>query len=211
MLKRSIFNIVLLIFFFTLFFISLAYLEIKLRNNDKNKEVYHNNFYHKYNLNNDHKINNNDYDYRYLNYPPGRLIQYLFNNRNEFKWKTYFYPENYTIVWYIESSPENLDVLISHIKQMKSFLESGRVPRPFDPLFKFEAIMSKYVETKIDRLTDTKVKIIKKAENKCAYYSIELHAKVVQNFFKVGRLEAMKVHELPDYIIKECKEYLEQN
>ena len=37
---------------------------------------------------------------------------------------------------------------------------------------------------------------------------IKLHAQVVKGFFDTGRLEAQKIHEVPEEALQVCKPYL---
>ncbi|AEM39074.1 hypothetical protein Pyrfu_1212 [Pyrolobus fumarii 1A] len=142
--------------------------------------------------------------------PPGHNIMWLFNNHDVFRYKLLEFPENKTLVWIITApSHDALEVLVSHIEQMECIVEHGGQPRPHDPLFRVDAaITSKYVDTKIVWLNDTAVKIIKVAKNDCAFEVIKLHAQVVKGFFETGRLEAMKIHEVPPEALQLCAPYL---
>ena len=123
------------------------------------------------------------------------------------------YPENKTIVWIIRGpNKEALETLVTHIEQMECVIEHGGNPRPFDPLFKVDAeISSKYVHTKIEWINDTAIKVIKTADNDCAWLVIKLHAEVVKGFFTTGRIEAQKIHEVPPDALEVCKPYLESS
>ncbi|NOZ89520.1 MAG: hypothetical protein GXO15_06315, partial [Crenarchaeota archaeon] len=55
----------------------------------------------------------------------------------------------------------------------------------------------------------TTIKIVKTADNDCAFEVIKLHAQVVRGFFDTGRLEAQKIHEVPAEVADLCKPYLE--
>ena len=145
------------------------------------------------------------------NQPIGMNIRWLFGNHDMFRYQLMEFPENRTIVWII-TAPDKaaLETLVSHVMQMECVVENGGAPRPFDPLFQVDAaISSKYVHVDIQWLNDTAVKIVKVADNDCAYEVIKLHAQVVKGFFDTGRLEAQKTHEVPPEALEICKPYLE--
>ncbi|NOZ88490.1 MAG: hypothetical protein GXO15_01030, partial [Crenarchaeota archaeon] len=54
----------------------------------------------------------------------------------------------------------------------------------------------------------TTIKIVKTADNDCAFEVIKLHAQVVRGFFDTGRVEAQRVHEVPEDVLAVCKPYL---
>ncbi|ALL00325.1 hypothetical protein Pyrde_0275 [Pyrodictium delaneyi] len=142
--------------------------------------------------------------------PIGQNIKWLFDNHDIFNYKLMEFPENKTLIWII-SAPDKaaLETLVSHVMQMECVVEHGGNPRPFDPLFRVDAaITSKYVHTEIKWLNDTTVKIVKVANNDCAFEVIKLHAQVVKGFFDTGRIEAQKIHEVPEYALELCKTYL---
>ena len=144
------------------------------------------------------------------NQPIGQNIKWLFDNHNVFRYQLIGFPENRTLVWII-TAPDKaaLETLVSHVMQMECVVENGGTPRPFDPLFQVDAaITSKYVHTEIQWLNDTAIKIVKVADNDCAYEVIKLHAQVVEGFFDTGRLEAQKTHEVPQEALEICKPYL---
>ena len=145
--------------------------------------------------------------------PIGQNIKWLFDHHSEFHFVLHEYPENKTIVWIITGpSKEDLEILVSHIEQMECVIEHGGNPRPFDPLFKVDAVISaKYVHTEIKWLNDTAIEVIKKADNDCAWLVIKLHAQVVKGFFTTGRIEAQKIHEVPPEALEVCKPYLESS
>jgi len=143
--------------------------------------------------------------------PPGRVINYLFAHHSEFKFKYYEYPQNRTIVWIITGPKEDIDYLQEHIEQMECIIENGGNPRPFDPIFQVDAKITKeYVHTKIERVNETTLKVIKVADNDCAFEVIKLHAQIVKGFFETGRVEAQKIHEVPEEAKKMCAPYLNQ-
>ncbi len=144
--------------------------------------------------------------------PPGRLINWLFENHDKFSYTLYKYPENLTLVWIITGpSKEYLETLAKHIEQMECIIERGGTPRPNDPLFVVDSkITGEYVNTTIEWVNETAIRITKIAENQCAYRVIELHAEVVKGFFDTGRVEAAKTHEVPEDVAEICKPYLEQ-
>lgn len=143
----------------------------------------------------------------------GQNIKWLFDHHSEFSFMLHEYPENKTIVWIIRGpNKEALETLVTHIEQMECVIEHGGNPRPFDPLFKVDAeISSKYVHTKIEWINDTAIKVIKTADNDCAWLVIKLHAEVVKGFFTTGRIEAQKIHEVPPDALEVCKPYLESS
>ena len=139
----------------------------------------------------------------------GQAINWLFAHHYEYKFTYRVYPENRTIVWIIVA-PNNTaaTILYNHIEQMECVLEHGGSPRPHDPLFRLEANVSKFVKTELYWLNDTAIKVVKKADNDCAFEAIKLHAEVVKGFFTVGREEAQKIHEVPEYLKQLCAPYL---
>lgn len=140
-------------------------------------------------------------------------IKWLFDHHSEFSFIYHEYPENKTIIWIIKGpNKESLETLVTHIEQMECVIEHGGNPRPFDPLFKVDAeISAKYVHTEIKWLNDTAIEVIKKADNDCAWLVIKLHAEVVKGFFTTGRIEAQKIHEVPQEALEVCKPYLESS
>ncbi len=141
--------------------------------------------------------------------PPGRIINYLFNNHNVFHFRYYEYPQNRTIVWIITGPKEAIDYLEEHIHQMECIIKNGGNPRPFDPIFQVDAkITREYVHTKVIRVNDNTLKVVKTADNDCAFEVIKLHAQIVKGFFETGRLEAQKIHEVPEEAKKICAPYL---
>ena len=145
------------------------------------------------------------------NTPPGQLINRLFRYHDKFTYELYIYPENMTIKWVVNAANKELrDTLIEHIKQMECIVSRGGTPRSQDPLFKIDAaISSKYVDTVVVPINDTAIAVTKTAKNQCAFEVIKLHAEVVKGFFETGRVEASKVHEVPDSVYKICEPYLE--
>lgn len=140
----------------------------------------------------------------------GRNINWLFEHHELFHYNLTVYPKNKTIVWIILGPNRTaLETLVSHIMQMECVLEHGGTPRPQDPLFVVDAqISSKYVHTKIEWINDTTIRVVKKADNECAFEVIKLHAEVVKGFFDSGRIEAQKTHEIPESIQQICAPYL---
>ncbi|MCE4609569.1 MAG: hypothetical protein F7C36_04215 [Desulfurococcales archaeon] len=140
----------------------------------------------------------------------GQSINWLFDHHSLFKFNYYEYPENKTIIWIITAPNSTAaDILANHIKQMECVIENGGTPRPNDPVFQVDAnITREYVNTTIIRLNETTIKVVKVAENDCAYEVIKLHAEIVQGFFTIGREEAMKTHEVPPEVESICQPYL---
>ncbi len=141
----------------------------------------------------------------------GQNIKWLFDHHSDFKFVLHEYPENKTIIWIIAGpNKEAIKTLAAHIEQMECVIEHGGNPRPFDPLFKVDAIISsKYVHTEIKWINSTAIEVKKTADNNCAWQVIKLHAEVVQGFFTTGRIEAQKTHEIPQDALNVCKPYLE--
>ena len=124
----------------------------------------------------------------------GQSINWLFNHRSLFKFNYYEYPENKTIIWII-TAPNGIaaNILTNHIKQKECVIENGGTPRPNDPVFQVDAIITReYVNTTIIRINETVLKVVKVAENDCAYEVIKLHANIVKGFFTIGREEAVR-------------------
>ena len=144
--------------------------------------------------------------------PPGSLINELFAYHDKFRYELYIYPDNMSIKWIINADNSELrNVLINHIEQMECIISKGGEPRPQDPLFRVDAeISAKYVNTTIVPINSTAVAVIKKAANNCAFEVIKLHAEVVKGFFDTGRIEASKIHEIPDNVYEVCEPYLER-
>ena len=142
--------------------------------------------------------------------PVGRIINELFDNHDMFKFRLEIYPENMTVKWIINAANSQLrDLLVEHIEQMKCIVSRGGTPRPQDPLFQLDALISsKYVNLTIIPINETAVAVVKTAENQCAFEVIKLHAEVVKGFFELGRVEASKLHEVPDEVYSLCKPYL---
>ncbi|NPB01152.1 MAG: hypothetical protein GXO10_07230 [Crenarchaeota archaeon] len=140
----------------------------------------------------------------------GQTIRWLFDHHSEFRFIRYEFPSNLTIVWVIAApSHSMLSILVSHIEQMECVIEHGGNPRPWDPVFRVDSyITRRFVKTRIVWLNSTAIKVIKVAKNRCAYEVIKLHAEIVEGFFKTGRIEAQKIHEIPSYVLKICKPYL---
>ena len=139
----------------------------------------------------------------------GQAINWLFSNHDKFRFNYKAYPDNKTIVWIIIAPNKTAaTILANHIRQMECILEHGGNPRPHDPLFRLEANVSKYVTTEIYWINDTTLKIVKHAENECAFEAIKLHAEVVRGFFTVGREEARITHNVPDNVKQLCAPYL---
>ncbi|MEB3787950.1 MAG: hypothetical protein GSR78_04250, partial [Desulfurococcales archaeon] len=112
-------------------------------------------------------------------------------------------------VWVITAeTPELAETLKAHIEQMECILENGGTPRRHDPVFQLEAKVSPYINTEIVMLNETTMKIIKTAENQCAYEAIKLHAEVVEGFFTVGMEEARQQHPIPEDVLQICDPYL---
>lgn len=142
----------------------------------------------------------------------GQNIKWLFDNHNVFHYVLRIYPENKTIIWIITApSKQYLETLVSHIMQMECVVKNGGNPRPFDPVFQVDSVISaKYVHTEIKWINDTAIKVIKTADNECAFEVIKLHADIVKGFFDTGRIEAKKIHEVPEDVQEICKPYLEE-
>jgi len=138
-------------------------------------------------------------------------IQWLLDNHNLYNYTLSIYPDNKTIIWIITGpNKTTLEILYYHILQMKCVIENGATPRPQDPLFVVDAqISSKYVNTTVEFINDTAIKVVKVAENDCAFQVILLHAEVVKGFFETGRLEASNTHEIPEDVAQTCAPYLE--
>ncbi|NPA23933.1 MAG: hypothetical protein GXO23_06550 [Crenarchaeota archaeon] len=142
----------------------------------------------------------------------GRVIKWLFDHHSDFRFRLYEFPSNFTIIWVITApSHSMLNVLVTHIREMECVIEHGGNPRPWDPVFRVDSyITRRYVKTEIVWLNSTAIKVIKIARNRCAYEVIKLHARIVEGFFKTGREEAQKVHQIPDYVLKVCQPYLNE-
>ena len=142
----------------------------------------------------------------------GQSIRWLLDNHGLFTYRYMEFPENYTIVWVINApNKAAAEILAGHIRQMECVIENGGTPRKHDPLFVVDAAVSReYVETRISWVNDTAIRVVKVAENECAFQVIKLHAEVVRGFFETGRVEAAKTHEIPDYVLETCKPILEE-
>ncbi len=142
----------------------------------------------------------------------GRNIKWLFDNHNVFKYNVTVYPENRTIIWIITGPNKTaVETLVSHIMQMECVIEHGGTPRPNDPLFQLEAqIGREYVHTEIQWINDTTIKVVKKADNDCAFEVIKLHANIVKGFFTIGRQALQQDHTPPEEVYQLCQPYLNQ-
>ena len=139
-------------------------------------------------------------------------IQWLLDNHYLFNYTLKVFDENRTIIWTITGPDrESLEVLYYHILQMECVIENGGTPRAQDPLFVVDAqISSKYVHTNVTFINDTAIRVVKVADNDCAFEVIKLHAEVVKGFFDTGRAEAMQTHEIPEEVAQLCEPYLNQ-
>lgn len=141
--------------------------------------------------------------------PPGWYIRILFNNHDSFNWSYAEYPENMTVEWTIEApTPWLAEVLEAHVEQMECILENGGTPRAMDPVFWLEAQVKEYIDTEVDVVNGSIVKIVKKGDNMCAYETIRLHAEVVKGFFERGIEEARQIHPVPDEVWELCQPYI---
>ncbi len=140
----------------------------------------------------------------------GQGIKWLFDHHSLFKFKYHEYPQNRTIIWIITAPNSTAaDILANHIRQLECIIEHGGTPMPNDPVFQLEANISReYVHTNIIRLNDTTIKVVKVADNDCAYEVIKLHAEIVKGFFTIGREELKKTHQVPPEVESICKPYL---
>ncbi|MEB3787802.1 MAG: hypothetical protein GSR78_03500 [Desulfurococcales archaeon] len=140
---------------------------------------------------------------------PGVYIRELFANHDRFQFNYTMYDDNMTLVWFITAeTPELAETLKSHIEQMECILENGGTPRAHDPVFQLEAQMAPYIETEVIVVNETTIKVVKTAENQCAYETIKLHAEVVEGFFTVGMEEAQRIHPVPEDVQQICEPYL---
>lgn len=140
---------------------------------------------------------------------PQTYIMELFGNKDRFQFNYTFYDNNMTLVWVITAeTPELAETLKAHIEQMECILENGGTPRKHDPVFQLEAKMAPYINTEIIMLNETTMKIIKTAENQCAYETIKLHAEVIEGFFTAGMEEARQQHPIPEDVLQICEPYL---
>ncbi len=142
----------------------------------------------------------------------GRNIKWLFDNHDVFKYNLTVYPENMTIIWIITGPNKTaVETLVSHIMQMECVIEHGGTPRPNDPLFQLDAQISrKYVHTEIQWINETTIKVVKKADNDCAFEVIKLHAEIVKGFFEIGRQALQQDHAPPEEAYQICQPYLNQ-
>ena len=141
---------------------------------------------------------------------PGQAIRILFQNHDRFEWSYREYPEDWRIEWVIEAEDEELaETLYYHVLQMECILERGGTPRAWDPVFKLESKLKPYIETEVE-LDGNVVKVVKTAENECAWEVIRLHAEVVKGFFERGWEEAREVHPIPDDVKEKCSDYLDE-
>lgn len=140
---------------------------------------------------------------------PGQAIRTLFNNHDKFEWSYTEYPEEWRIEWVITADSEDLaEILYYHVLQMECILERGGTPRAWDPVFVLESKLKPYIETEVV-LDGNTVRVVKTAENECAWEVIRLHADVVKSFFENGWEEASKTHPIPEDVAEKCSEYLE--
>ena len=140
---------------------------------------------------------------------PGVYIRELFANHDRFQFNYTVFDDNMTLVWLITAeTPELAETLRSHIEQMECILENGGTPRRHDPVFQLEAQMAPYIETEVIVVNETTIKVVKTAENQCAYETIKLHAEVVEGFFTVGMEEAQRIHPVPEDVQQICRPYL---
>jgi len=138
-------------------------------------------------------------------------IQWLLDYHYLFNYTVEVYEDNMSIVWVITSENKTaLEVLYYHILQMECVLENGGTPRPQDPLFVLDAQVSPYVQTNVTFINETAIKVVKVAENDCAFQVIKLHAEVIKGFFEQGRIEADTIHPVPDDILQVCEPYINQ-
>ncbi len=142
----------------------------------------------------------------------GETIHWLLNNHYLFDYTVRVFEDNRTIVWTITGpNRTSVEVVYNHIRQMECVIENGGTPRAHDPLFVVDAqISSKYVETMLKFINDTTLRVVKVADNDCAFEVIKLHAEVVRGFFDTGRAEAMQIHEVPESVLQACEPYLEE-
>jgi hypothetical protein len=142
---------------------------------------------------------------------PRETIMWLFENHNKFEWELTYDEENMMLEWIIRAeTPEAAEALYYHVLQMECILENGGRPRAMDPVFALEAELKPYIETTVEMLDDTTVRVVKEAENQCAWEVIKLHAEVVKGFFERGIEEAREIHPVPDEVMDLCSEYLEE-
>ena len=145
------------------------------------------------------------------NKKPGQAIRWLLDNHDRFNWSLKLYPEEWRLEWNITAEdPEAADTLYYHVLQMECILENGGKPRAWDPVFKLEAELTEYIDTQVELIGDTTVRVVKTAENECAWETIKLHAEVVKGFFETGREEARKIHPIPEEVKEKCSQYLEE-
>lgn len=141
---------------------------------------------------------------------PGEAIHWLLENHDRYEWQLQVYEDEWRIEWLIKADdPEAAETLYRHVLQMECILESGGMPRAMDPVFQLEAELKPYIHTEVEMLDETTVRVVKTAENECAWEAIKLHAEVVKGFFERGYEEARRMHPVPDYVMEMCHEYME--
>ncbi len=137
----------------------------------------------------------------------GQNINWLLDNHGLFNFTYQEFPENLTIRWVITGPAGAINRLAEHIEQMECILEKGGTPRAWDPAFQLDAAVSPYVDTTVRMVGEGRLVVVKVAANECAYQAMRAHAEIVQGFFKTGRVEASKTHELPQDLVELCKNY----
>ncbi len=137
----------------------------------------------------------------------GQNINWLLDNHGLFNFTYQEFPDNLTIRWVITGPADAVNRLAEHIEQMECILEKGGNPRAWDPAFQLDAAVSPYVNTTVRIVGEGRLVVVKVASNECAYQAMRAHAEIVQGFFRTGRVEAGKTHELPQDLVELCKDY----